>query len=39
MQEGQNGRLMVTQNNRLVGILTLKDLLRYLRMRTELEQT
>ena len=38
MQEGRNGRLMVTENNRLVGILTLKDLLRYLRMRTELEQ-
>jgi Zn-dependent protease/CBS domain-containing protein len=38
MQEGRNGRLMVTENNRLVGILTLKDLLRYLQMRTELEQ-
>jgi Zn-dependent protease/CBS domain-containing protein len=39
MQQGQNGRLMVTEKNRLVGILTLKDLLHYLQMRTELDQT
>lgn len=37
MQKSYNGRLMVTDNNRLIGVLTLKDLLRYLKMRTELE--
>lgn len=37
MQKSQNGRLMVTERNILVGVLTLKDLLRYLQMRTELE--
>lgn len=37
MQKSNNGRLMVTERNRLVGVLTLKDLLRYLKMRTELE--
>ena len=37
MQKSQNGRLMVTERNTLVGVLTLKDLLRYLQMRTELE--
>jgi Zn-dependent protease/CBS domain-containing protein len=39
MQQNHNGRLMVTERNRLVGVLTLKDLLRYLQMRTELEGT
>lgn len=38
MQKSYNGRLMVTERNRLVGVLTLKDLLRYLKMRTELEE-
>lgn len=37
MQKSHNGRLMVTERNTLVGVLTLKDLLRYLQMRTELE--
>lgn len=37
MQKSQNGRLMVTQKSQLVGVLTLKDLLHYLQMRTELE--
>jgi Zn-dependent protease/predicted transcriptional regulator len=37
MQQSNNGRLMVTERSRLVGVLTLKDLLRYLQMRRELE--
>lgn len=36
MREARNGRLMVLQDNRLVGILTLKDLLHHLHIRTRL---
>lgn len=38
MQEGQRGRLMVVEDgNRLAGVLTLKDLLRRLSMKSQLE--
>ncbi|OOG22777.1 site-2 protease family protein [Thioalkalivibrio denitrificans] len=38
MQQNQSGRLVVTENGRIVGILVLKDLLRYLQIRSELER-
>lgn len=37
MQQSRTGRLMVTEGDRLVGMLVLKDLLRYLDVRSELE--
>ncbi|MBS0001482.1 MAG: site-2 protease family protein [Thioalkalivibrio sp.] len=37
MQQSRTGRLMVTDGERLVGMLVLKDLLRYLDVRSELE--
>lgn len=39
MQQGQTVRLMVTEGEKLVGMLVLKDLLRYLDVRAVLEQT
>jgi Zn-dependent protease/CBS domain-containing protein len=38
MQSSRNGRLMVTENDRLVGMLVLKDLLRFLQLRTKLDE-
>lgn len=38
MQQNENGRLMVTEGPRLVGMLVLKDFLRYLQIRAELEK-
>jgi len=38
MQQARTGRLMVTDGDRLVGILMLKDLLRFLDLRAELER-
>jgi Zn-dependent protease/predicted transcriptional regulator len=37
MQKSRSARLMVTERNRLVGVLVLKDLLRQLALRRELE--
>lgn len=37
MQRSGSGRLLVTEGGRLVGILTLKDLLRFLSLKLELE--
>jgi Zn-dependent protease/CBS domain-containing protein len=38
MQRNENSRLMVTEGDRVVGMLVLKDLLRFLQIRAELEQ-
>ena len=38
MQQGRTGRLMVTEGDRIVGMLVLKDLLRFLDIRAELER-
>jgi CBS domain-containing protein len=38
MQQARTGRLMVTDGERLVGILVLKDLLRFLALRAERER-
>ena len=38
MQRGKTGRLMVTEEGRLVGMLVLKDLLRFLQLRARLEK-
>jgi CBS domain-containing protein len=38
MQQARTGRLMVTDGDRLVGILVLKDLLHFLDLRAELER-
>ncbi|MFO8005670.1 site-2 protease family protein [Thioalkalivibrio sp.] len=38
MQEGRTGRLMVTEGDHIVGVLALKDLLRFLDIRAELER-
>jgi predicted transcriptional regulator len=37
MQRTDNGRLMVTQRGRLVGVLVLKDLLHFLSLKIDLE--
>ena len=39
MQSTGNSRLMVTEGNRLIGIVTLKDLLRLLSLKIDLEAT
>ncbi|UCG51526.1 MAG: site-2 protease family protein [Candidatus Latescibacterota bacterium] len=38
MNQSGTSRLMVVENGRLVGVITLKDLLRFLSLRVELEQ-
>lgn len=38
MQEGGRGRLMVTDGDRLVGVLVLRDLLRRLALKAQLEE-
>jgi signal-transduction protein with cAMP-binding, CBS, and nucleotidyltransferase domain len=37
MQRTRSSRLLVTEGNRLVGIVSLKDLLRFLNLKLELE--
>jgi Zn-dependent protease/predicted transcriptional regulator len=37
MNRNNNGRLMVTQNGQLVGVITLKDLLKFFSLKVELE--
>jgi len=37
MQRSGNSRLMVTENGRLVGIVTLKDMLKLLALKIDLE--
>jgi len=39
MQHGGVSRLLVTENDRLVGIVSVKDLLRFLNLKLELEET
>jgi Zn-dependent protease/predicted transcriptional regulator len=38
MRQANRGRLMVTENGRLVGVLVLKDLLRFLQVREQLRE-
>jgi signal-transduction protein with cAMP-binding, CBS, and nucleotidyltransferase domain len=37
MKRNNNSRLMVTQNSHLVGVITLKDLLKFFALKVELE--
>lgn len=38
MHRNNTGRLMVVRDNRLIGIIALKDLLNFLSMKVELEE-
>jgi CBS domain-containing protein len=37
MSRTGNGRLMVVENNQLVGVVSLKDLLRFIEVKVDLE--